>query len=282
MSRVLVGLALVALLAAGAVSCNRYFDMKTVEAIVRLENPTYRDKPVPRHVVDELGPVVEDYRAKVSEYVDDADQLQLLYKNLAQRYLDIGYYEQQIEYYTARIKEKNNPPAGGKAQVYYDYAAIMLMQKKLYAAAYDNLQQSLKISPNNEFLLYYSGYCAALMGKALKPENEGESLAWLAKAVKFYDLALEIDDGYGDALYGKAVILVYETGSPEEAIPLLLRLKAKSPDNTDGRFVLAAAYAATGDARSAITEYEEIERTTAIEEKKKAARENIDRLNGRQ
>jgi tetratricopeptide (TPR) repeat protein len=262
-----------------AFSCNRNFDMTTAESIARMQNPTYRDKPVPPHVIEELQPLVAEYKQRVTEYADAAEQLQLLYKNVAQRYLDIGYYEQQIDYYTALIAEKKNPPAAGADQkTYYDYAAILLMQKRLYAEAYDNLQKSLALAPDDTFLLYYSGYCAALEGKALRPENGAEGLAWLEKALRYYDQALAIDPDYIDTLYGKAILLTYELGRPEDAVPVLLHLKEKSPQNVDASFVLAAAYTMTGDYRSALAEYEGIERITAVDAQKKAAEENIAKL----
>ncbi len=141
---------------AAITACTRHLDMNVVEGIVRMDNPSYRDKPVPRDVIEKLAPLVAQYRDRVNQYVDDAEQLQLLYKNIAQRYLDIGYYEQQVEYYVGRLKEKHNPPAEGAAGIYYDYAAIMLMERELYAAAYENIQESLKLSPTNGYLLYYA------------------------------------------------------------------------------------------------------------------------------
>ncbi len=81
-----------------------------------------------------------------------------------------------------------------------------------------------------------------------------------------------------DALYGKSIILVYETGQPEDAIPLLVRIMSKNRENIDAMFVLAAAYTMTGDYRSALSEYENIERLSAVEDQKNAARENIARL----
>jgi tetratricopeptide (TPR) repeat protein len=261
-----------------ALSCTNRFDMNTVEGLLRLENPTYRDRPVPRNVVDQLAPLVAEYKARVTEYADDAEQLQLMYKSIAQHYLDIGFYQQQVEYYLARVKEKRQPPSGGRAGLYYDYAAVMLMEKGLYAEAYANIMESLKLSPTNPYLLYYAGYCAGLMGKAIKPENGEANRVWLDKALDYYSLALEADPDYVDALYGKSIILVYETGQPEDAIPLLMRIKTKNRENIDAMFVLAAAYTMTGDYRSALSEYENIENLSAVEEQRKAARENIERL----
>jgi len=259
--------------------CSRhYLDMTAVEEMVRMENPVYLDKPIPKHVVEELAFLIDGYHRRITAYADDAEQLQLLYKNMAQRYLDIGYYEQQIEYYTSRIQEEKNPPGGADRKVYFDYAAIMLMQRKLYANAYENMQESLKLSPDNAVFLYYSGYCAALIGKATRPENETEGLAWIEKAVKYYQQAIQVSPDYIEALYGISIIQVYELGQPEKAIPTLIHIRSKSPENTDARFVLAAAYAMTGDNASAISEYTEIERITTSDEKKKAARDNIAQL----
>ncbi len=200
---------------------------------------------------------------------------------MAQRYLDIGYFKQQIEYYSALAAEKKIPPAGADKKVYYDYAAIMLMQKRLYGEAYDSLQKSLALAPDDTYLLYYAGYCAALRGKAVRPENEAEGLAWLQKALRYYDLALAIDPDSVDTLYAKSILLVYELGRPAEAIPLLLRIKKKNTRNIDAMFVLAAAYVKLGDRqsyRAALAEYEQIERLTDIDSQKKAARENINKL----
>jgi tetratricopeptide (TPR) repeat protein len=263
-----------------AFSCQRDFSMETAESIIKMQNPVYKDKPVPAHVVADLTPLVQSYKQRVTEYADNADKLQLLYKNVAQRYLDIGYYEQQIEYYTSLMAANKTPPAGADNKVYYDYAALMLMQKRLYSEAYDNLQKSLALAPDNTFLLYYSGYCAALRGKAIRPENESEGRAWLEKALRYYDLALAIDSDYVDTLYGKAVLLVYELNRPAEAVPVLLHLKEKSTQNMDALFVLAAAYAMTENYPAARSEYESIERMSGVDAQKKAARENIEKLRG--
>jgi tetratricopeptide (TPR) repeat protein len=263
------------------ISCQpHYLDMNQVEAITRMQHPEYNNKPVPQSVINELIPLVNSYHKRITAYADNAEQLQLLYKNIAQRYLDIAFYEQQIEFYINQIEAGKNPPAGADSGAYYDYAALMLMQKKLYSQAYENLQESLRLSPDNAFLLYYSGYSAALIGKAMRPENEAEGMVWLDKAIKYYQQALKINPDYIEALYGMAVILVYETGQPDKGIPFLLHIKQKNPENTDARFVLASAYTMTGDNDAAIAEYTEIEKIATTDEKKKAARDNISLLRG--
>jgi len=275
-------LLLVLIVATGTGCQQRYLDMNAVERIVRMENPEYENKPIPKHVMDSLASLVETYHNQIAAYANDKGQLQLLYKNIAQRYLDIGYYEQQIEYYTSRIEAGKNLPSGADKKVYYDYAAIMLMQKKLYSDAYANLQESLKLSPDNTFLLYYSGYCAGLIGKAIRPDNESEGMDWLGKAVKYYQQALKTDPDYIDALYGISIIYVYELGQPEMAIPSLLHIKEQSKENVDALFVLAAAYTMTENYRAAIAEYTEIEKITSSDEKKKAATDNIRQLQAMQ
>ncbi|MBN2354333.1 MAG: hypothetical protein JXD23_17315 [Spirochaetales bacterium] len=273
---------LLSLFLLGLTGCDRPFDMDTVESIAKMEHPMYKDKPVPKEIIAELVPLVKEYRQRVTEYADAAEQLQLLYKNVAQRYLDIGYFKQQIEYYSALMAEKKLPPDEAGKNGYYDYASIMLMQKRLYGEAFDSLQKSLALSPDNTLLLYYAGYCAALRGKAVRPENEEEGMAWLQKAIRYYDMALAIDPDSVDTLYGKSILLVYEFVRPAEAIPLLLHIKRKNTRNIDAMFVLASAYVMLGDQQSyqsALAEYEAIERLTDIEAKKKAARENIAELN---
>lgn len=260
------------------ISCNRYFDMAQAEAIARLKQPTYRDKPIPAHVIEEVAKVVDKYQERVSRYAEHAEKLQLLYKNIAQRYLDIGYFEQEIEYYLSSLEELRNPQADADAREYFDYAAVMLMQKRLYREAYNNIMRSLELAPDNTVLLYYAAYSAALFGKAIRPEDHQEGLNWLNKACQYYRLALAIDPDYIDSLYGLAIILVYELNEPEEAIPLLLKIKEKNVANIDAMFVLAAAYYGVGDYEAAIKEYETIIATTSVQEKKDAAKQRIKEL----
>ena len=76
------------------------------------------------------------------------------------------------------------------------------------------------------------------------------------------------------------MVYVYELGRPAEALPYLLRVKGKQPDNIENRFVLATAYYQLGKYKEAITEYEYIEKTSKEEDIRNQARANKERILG--
>jgi len=256
--------------------CRTKIDMQYLEKLANLSDPRYKGEAVAPQTLEVLKATIDKYRAALSLQVDAADQLAIYYKNIATRYLDIGYFEKLIE---ANLAVKAPDIQDSKEQAIYNQSlGLLLAQKKLYSKAYEYFYKALMVTPANEVLYYNLGLCASNISKAELIENPAIGEGWLSKAEKYYKQAIGINPNYTEALYGLSIILVYETGRPDEAIGYLLHLTSIESANFDARFVLATAYYQTGDLQAAAKEYAFIEQTTILEDKKKQARSNREQI----
>jgi tetratricopeptide (TPR) repeat protein len=156
--------------------------------------------------------------------------------------------------------------------IYYKMLAVRYMDGKMYEQAYKNLEKAIEIYPENPILFYLSGVSAARV--AMSRIEASQRQEWLARSEAYYLHALELDPIYIQALYGLAVLLVFELDRPEAAEPYLLRILAREKQNTDAMFLLANVYYRSGRLEEALEVYGNIAGTTQIEERARQAAEN--------
>ena len=186
--------------------------------------------------------------------------------------------ELQREIRGFRKEVERTVDASGQLAVYYKMLAVEYMRGAMYSAAYDALEQAIAIQPENPILFFYSGVCAARMSKA-KVIVEDRML-WLERSEALYRRAIALDPGYAAALYGLAVLYVFELDRPQEAEDLLERLLTVESKEIDGRFLLARVYYSLGKLENAIELYREIESLSDVKESRDRALENRKQIEG--
>ncbi|WP_319561885.1 tetratricopeptide repeat protein [Marispirochaeta sp.] len=138
----------------------------------------------------------------------------------------------------------------------YKMLAVDFFDDGMFGPALDYLEKALRIYPENHTLYYYSALASARIAKT--KGDPAEKRLGMLQAEYYYLEALHYKANYRDALYGLAVLYVFELGSPEQAVPHLERLVEISESHTDARFVLARAYAAIGEYDAAEQQYQRI------------------------
>jgi tetratricopeptide (TPR) repeat protein len=156
--------------------------------------------------------------------------------------------------------------------VYYKMLAIEYMRGGMYGAAYEALEQAIKIHPDNAILFYYSAVCAARMSRAQVITEQRQS--WLERSESLYRRAIDLDPGYAGALYGLSILYVFELDRLQEAESLLEKLLTVESREIDGRFLLAGVYYRLGKLERAIEMYREIESLTKVKQKRQEALDN--------
>jgi len=269
-------LVLVAILLAAAGGCRRRPELERLEELARMSSPTYRGEPVSSEALREVEEALDQYRRVVAERVDRSEELGVMYRDLALRYLDISTIKNRIA--EIRLASEETDAAEGDA-LYYAALAQGYLDSEIYREALANLEKAMGIFPKNPLLHYNAGVCAANIGKAfVRSDQVQERDSWLEDAEAYYRRALELDQDYDEALYALSVLLVYELGRPAEAEVLLQRLLESQPKNVEAHFLLAAVYYLTFRYELALREYELIEDSSAGRGMKDQARLNRERI----
>ena len=188
--------------------------------------------------VDELKDAIAKYENRINDIMIAEQQTGIWWKILGSRYLDQGMYADALNAYEHAI-------------MYY---------------------------PANANLYYYVGLCAGYMADASLDYGATGDLSkrthYLELSESAYKRAIELDPNYARALYGLAVLYVYELDETEKAIPLLEKLLTIETRDVDAMFVLARAYYVNYEFQLAIDMYDRIIATTASEETKANAEAN--------
>ncbi len=162
--------------------------------------------------------------------------------------------EQGIRRY--RREAERTLKATSQLEVYYKMLATAYMQRGMYQPAYEALQEALAIQSENPILYYHAAVCAASLSKA--QVEAADRAQWLQRAEAHYRRALELDPGYVDALYGLAVLEVFERERPQEAVPLLERLLKRERRNTRAQLLLGNAYYRSGRLEDALAVFRDV------------------------
>ena len=188
--------------------------------------------------VDELRDAIGKYENRINDIMIAEQQTGIWWKILGSRYLDEGMYADALAAYE-------------KAIMYY---------------------------PANPNLYYYVGLCAGYMADASLDYGATGDLSkrenYLKLSESAYTRAIELNPTYTRALYGLAVLYVFELNESAKAIPLLEKFLSIETKDTDAMFVLARAYYVNYEFQLAIDMYDRIIATTSSEQIKAEAKAN--------
>jgi tetratricopeptide (TPR) repeat protein len=158
--------------------------------------------------------------------------------------------------------------------VYHRLLAIEYINRSMYGLALEQLEEAIRIEPENQVLFYYAGIAAARFGKAMMNPVEREQHFELAEA--YYRRAIALDANYISALYALAVLYVFELDLPTEAEPLLDTVVSRQARNVQAMALLARVYAATGRFDEAARMYGRVAELTDDAEVRREAIRNRD------
>ena len=175
--------------------------------------------------------------------------------------------EEGIARYRKEVERKVNATA--QIGIYYKMLAVSYMERQMYGAAYESLQEAIRVHPENPILFYYSGVCAARM--SLAQIDEAARSDWLVAAEKHYRRAVALNPGYVDALYGLAVLLVFELERPEAAEQLLRRTLEIQKNNVEAMFLLGNVYYRLGRLEQALEAFRDAAGATKLAERREEA-----------
>ena len=279
----LVPLGALVLLAPGLLlRCGGGAELSELERIAGANRPVFKGEPVSEETRRAVAEVLDEYGRMIQERVRDREELGVLYKKVAMKYLEIDVLKLQIAELLTRPEGRDASEAPVDLEeegIYQEALALGLMDRGIYRDALIHLERAIEIFPENEILYYYAGVCAAKMGKTrIGPAESLERREWYGRAEEYYGRALVLQPEYGDALYALSILLVYELDRAAEAQPLLERLTSVETRNTDALFLLARVYYITGQLDRAVREYERIEEVSTVREKIERARSNRDRV----
>ncbi len=261
-------------------SCESKTDMTMLETLAAMNQPTYLGKPVSSETVREIKKLLSRYEKDVQARIAEKEQVGVLYKSVAIKYLEIDGLMQRIAEKTLGQSSEgpwSTEADGMRKNLYHEALALGYIDKGIYGEALRYLEMALEVYPDNELLHYYSGLCSAKMGKAMIGDADRRG-SWLKLAEQYYRRAIELYPGYSQALYGLAILFVYELSRPSEAEPLLVKLTTIESQNIDALFLLANVYYQLGRYDEAIQQYETIERVSKISERVEKAGENKKRI----
>ena len=167
----------------------------------------------------------------------------------------------------------------GQIGIWYKMLGTRYLDSKMYGEALKCFQKAVEFYPDNQNLFYWIGVCAGYMAKAsLDFEATGATTPqrynYLKLAESAYRRAIELDERYGRALYGLAIIYIYEMGELEKGIPYLERFLEIEKRNMDAMFRLAEAYYLNYEFDKAADLYDRIIAQTKDEKKKSLAEQN--------
>ena len=184
--------------------------------------------------------------------------------------------ESQIAEYRDRVEQAVRD--AGQLAVYYKMLGVALMDQRMFALAVEPFSQAVQLQPTNQILFYYLAVCHGQMAQATPDRTTRDNR--LERATWHYQRALELDPRYVDALYGYAVLAVYELDEPQRAIELIGQLEMVERNNIEARFVKAAAFVQVERISDAIAVYREIETMTSDPEVRGHAAINRQALEG--
>jgi tetratricopeptide (TPR) repeat protein len=181
-----------------------------------------------------------------------------------------------IRKYRAEVDRKVR--ATQQLGIYYRMLALRYINLQMYQPAYEALEQARAIYPENAVLFYYSAVCAARLSQA---QVEGARRSeWLERSERLYRRAIALDPDYPGALYGLAILYVFELDRTQEAVPLLEHLLEKQKSNTDALFLLANVYYRLRRPDKALVLYDRLLRLSLPAEKRQEAQANKRRIEG--
>ena len=182
--------------------------------------------------------------------------------------------EKSIKKYQKEVERKMEATA--QLGIYYKMLAAQYMENSMFNMALDSLKSAIEIYNENPILFFLSGVCAGNVSRSVMVEEEKDY--WIKQSFQYYSRAIQLDSDYVDALYGLAVLLIFEMGMPEQAISHLETVNKLQRNNIDAMFLLARAYYETGSLEAALELYSLIISLTKVEKTREQAEVNKSRI----
>jgi len=164
----------------------------------------------------------------------------------------IALYEDQIE---------RNVREGAQTGAYWKILATRLADRGMHRDALEALERAIHFNSEDPILFYLTGVSAANVAKSIvgfSANADRERMHYFNLSENAYKRALELDITYTKAMYGLAVLYVFEFDRPQDAITYLERYMQIQPSDIQAMFVLARAYFATEQYSQAVDLYDRI------------------------
>ena len=205
-------------------------------------------------------------------YLDNLKKFETLeYKASLRNEKEIKRLKAGIDKYKKIVDKKVK--ASEQLGIYYKMLAVRYLNSKMYTLALKNLKMALKYYPENPILFYLTAVCYARSAKAIL-DDEAKRKSMLNLAVKYYKRAISLNAKYRDALFGLAVLYVFELNKPQLAVPLLEKLLSTQKSDTEAMFLLARVYYQLGDDKKAVKVYDRIIKVTKSKRQREEALKN--------
>jgi tetratricopeptide (TPR) repeat protein len=186
----------------------------------------------------------------------------------------IALYEDQIE---------KNVREGAQTGVYWKILAVRLADKGMHNDALDALERAVYFNSQDPVIYYLTGVSAANAAKSKVgfSANVGrERDFYYTLSENSYLRALELDITYAKAMYGLAVLYVFELDRPQEAIVHLERYLQIQQSDVSALFVLARAHFMLENYTQAVEVYDRIISRTRDKKIREEAQNNRDIVMG--
>jgi len=186
----------------------------------------------------------------------------------------IALYEDQIE---------RNVREGAQTGVYWKILGIRLADSKMHNDALAAFERAIYFNSEDPTIFYLTAVSAGLVAKdkiGFTANDEREKVRYFTLSENSYKRALELDVTYTKAMYGLAVLYVFELDRPRDAIVQLERYMQIQPSDVQAMFVLARAYFATEQYSQAVNTYDRIIERTRDKNVKESALELRDIVQG--
>lgn len=171
--------------------------------------------------------------------------------------------------------------------IWYKILGTRYLDEQMYYEAYAAFDKARLSYPSNANIYYWMGVCAGFMSNSvleydingrLDSEKRTQKQNYLRLSEQAYIRALELNPKYYRAMYGIGVLYVFQLKEHEKAIPYLEKFLESQTKDTNGMFVLANAYAVTGQLDKAISLYDKIIKINPNKEKTSEAVSNKNKV----
>jgi cytochrome c-type biogenesis protein CcmH/NrfG len=186
----------------------------------------------------------------------------------------IAELEKDVAKYKALVEEK--VATADTLGAYHKLLALAYLDKAMYGKALEAIEDAIRIQPEQHALFIYRAISAARFAKALK--DEAEKARYMKIAEDSYLRAISLSPSSTQALYGLAVLYVYELDRAENALPLVEKILRKESRNVDALFLLAATHYLMGNMEAALETYDKIIATSNAGTRRDEAKKNKERI----
>ena len=180
----------------------------------------------------------------------------------------IALYEDQIE---------RNVREGAQTGVYWKILATRLADRNMHNDALEALERAIYFNSEDPLLFYLTGVSAGVVAKSIvgfSANSELEREHYFSLSENSYVRAIELNATYARAMYGLAVLYVFELGKAQDAIVYLERFLQLEPSDNNAVAVLARANFMLGNFWEAVELFDRIAARTKDERMREEALEN--------